>query len=334
MKRIILIVIVVLFSQQMFAQGLNLMLPKKKTANWMPIRGNRTYSAVIQTKLSKEELLKKTKEFFIEEELATPEQLKTKNYTPDVSEYKLPIVFLLVQSKGKGMWGAPFIHSPVYLTTDVMMTFLNSGEVNITLTNFDAEVFVNADENKVLGRYKGQKTQSTWNNEPIWDIDKKIAEESRTILAAETGVGKLLLTASKGLTQLNTTLEQYGKEFKENTSKRFKLYEQGLQEGSLVLIDKDNIDQYKVTGPMKKSWSAIVNKFKQDNLVFEVDNYRWEHQLVTYLDYLFKDINERVNGQIKKISLNGNTEYENINGKLLPTNKKLRKKWKKRNISF
>ncbi len=332
MKKIFLIVIVVLFSQQMFAQGLNLMIAKKETQNFMPIKENRKYSAVISTKHSKEELLKITKQFFIEEELATLEKLKTKNFNPNRSEYKLPIIFRLVQSKGKGMWGAPFIHSPVYLKTNAILTFHSSGKMKVTFTNFASKVFVAVDEDKELGRYQKQKNKH--DNVPVLDIDKEIAKEGKVILTAETGIGKMLIATNKGLAQLNTTLEEYGKNFRENASKRFKLYKKGLKEGSLVLIDKDNVEKYKVSEPMEKYWKNIIDKFKQDNLVFEVDNYRWNNQLVTYLDYLFKDINKRVDGQIEKIALSGNIEYERFDGKLLPTDKKLRKKWKKRNINF
>ncbi len=333
MKRIILSLFVVLFSQQIFSQQLHLMLAKKERANYMPIKGNRTYSVIINTESNKQDLIKKTKDFFIEEELAEPDELESINFNDNVSEYTFPIFLRLVQTKGKGMMGVPFVHPPIYLKQDVILQFNSAGQIKMTYTNFDAIVIASADEENTINRYKGQKGK--YDNEPVLDADKKIQEEYNMILSTQTKIGKALIWANTiGDKTTAEEIKKQGEEFRIKINERFNLYNEALESGSAVLISKSNIDEYQPMKPLQKSWDNVLNKFKADNYIFAVDNYRWENTIIPYLDYLIKRIRWITDGKIDNIALDGNIKYKNVDGKILPTDKKLRKTWKRQGIEF
>lgn len=205
----------------------------------------------------------------------------------------------------------------------------SEGQMRVTFANFDSDVYVPADENKMLNSWKGDEDTSFG---PIkYDIDKKISDEVAVIMQTETGIGKMMmkLNGSKGL------FEKVNRgELRKSLKEQFKVYDEALRSGSYEIINKENLDSYQMSKVKKNIWSQIVGKYRNNDLVMAVDNYRWKNFFEPNMNYFFKQIAENVNGEIESITLNEDILYKRENEKLLPTNKKMRKKWLKHNIIF
>lgn len=321
-KKIILLFLFALIYQANFAQQIWLFQAKKDTDPYKAISGNRSYSAIINTSFDKNQLIPKTKDFFMEEGLADSAKLATVIYDENLSEYKVRFGFKHGQYKAKGMMGAAFIGPPVILYFDAIFSFNNEGQIQVTFTNFNSTVYVAVDNAKNLNSYKDDGKQNL-------PADQVIMDEATTILATQTAVGKALLFANGGLNSLERNSRG---EFRKNLNEQFEMYNNALKKGSVELIDKSNISEYTVKG--NKYWPQQVDKFKTDNLVFSVDNYRWENYFVLNFNYFFKEINNIVSGQIDGIALDGTILYELVEGKLLPIDPKERKTWEKQGTTF
>lgn len=319
-----------MFCQQGFSQQLNLMIATKETQDFKAINSERAYSAIINTSFDKKDLISKTKDFFILENLANPEQLETVVYDENLSEYKIRFGFRQGQSKAKGMMGAAFVAPPVILYFDAIFSFNSLGQIKVTFTNFDSEVIAFADQNNFLSCYKGGGGNGKV-LEAVLPADKVIMEEYSAILMTETGIGKALLWANGGLEMLNKNSRG---EFRKKLNDQFVSYNNAIENGSSVRITKENIATYTPIGGMAKFWPDQVAKFKSDNLVISVDKYRWENYFELNFNYFFKEICNITSGKIDKIALDGIVKYESVDGKILPVDAKERKTWLSKNIEF
>jgi len=309
-------------------QFITLMLGNKPSAPYQPINSDRSYSAIINTKLKKEELISKTKELFLEEGLADSAQLSTVTYDENLSEYKLRFGFKNGQSKSKGMMGITGVSPAVILYFDAIFSFNNFGQIKITFIHFDSYVLANIDESGYLSCYKGGKSNGKV-SEPILPTDTAVWNEYQTILITESMFGKALLWANGGIDMLNKAKRG---DFLKNLKSKFEMYQDACQNGSCVWISKADISNYKMKN--NKYWDEQVAKFKSDQLVISVDNYRWENYFELNFNYIFKEIANLVSGKIEGIALDGNITYDTLEGKLLPVDLKERKIWQKKNIEF
>lgn len=311
------------------SQSLILHLPKKNDKNYTPISGNRRYSAIINTSIKQEELIDKTIAFLVEEELAEESEIKLVKYDTNLSEYKLRLVFSQGQSKGKSIMGAMFIHCPIHLMFDAVLSFNKLGQVKITFTNFDSQVYAIANEDNVLGVYKG--VDNMYDNSPKTEIDKKIFEEAMVIGTTESSAGRLIMRLNNNIEMLEKSVRG---EFRLELKKQFELYRKSLVDGSCVIITKDNIDKYRPIRPDSTIWFQVIDNYRSNNLVISLDNYRWRTYFEPNFNYFIKKITNLVDGYISKIALDGDVKYENVGGKILPIDKRERKRWLKQGIEL
>lgn len=326
MKKTIFIGLFLIGVLSVQSQQLTLFAPKKETAKYRAINSNRSYATIINgnQNTNKKELIKKIKDFFIEEELATAKNLETLVYDDNLSEFKVRLSFKHGQAKGKGMMGMVYIQPPVTLDFDAVFTFNSSNQLKVTFTNFDSQVIVSTDDNHNINCYKGSnKTQ------PTLKADKDILNESNFILRTQTGIGR-------GLIFLNGNAEMLRKidrgDFRKSLNDQFNVYKNAINNGSSTIITIKNIGKYKHIA--NRYWGMQVEKFKTEKWVLGVDNYRWENYFEENFNYFMKKIATIISGKIDKVALDGNIMYENVEGKILPKNKKTRRKWLKKDIKF
>lgn len=312
------------------AQQLSLMIPTKESQPYHPIRSDMAYSAILNTNCSKDSLLQKTTNFFIEENLIKPSDLNTIEFNENLSEYRGRFIFKHGQFKSKGMLGAGFVAPPVILIFDAVFAFNNLGQIKVTFTNFDSQLYVFADEDNFINCYKGAGGNGK-NLNAILDADKTINDESLVVLMSESLVTKALLLANGQVDMLNGVTRG---EFRKKLEEQFDTYEKAVSSGSTSILSKKNILSYRAPGPQGKYWNEQVNKFFAENWVFGVDKYRWENYFEMHFNYFFKEITRLVSGDLSKIALDGNIIYEKVDDKILPTDPKERKIWLKKNISF
>jgi len=319
------------FSSEIFSQGLFLTYPQKDSKSYSPIKQDRSYAVIINTKLNKDDLIPKTKDFLIIENLADSTQLETTNFDENLSEYRLKLSMKHGQYLAKGVMGAKYVAPPVILNFDAIFSFNNYGQLKITFTNFNSTVIAVADENKFLNKFKGGKGNGK-EEAPILKADQAVMDESNTILTTETTIGKSLFLLNGKLDMLDKASRG---EYRNSLRKQFEIYKEAINHGSAENISLSNISEYEFgNGKMKKYMESAIAIFKANNLVLAVDNYRWKNHFEPNFNYFFKEISNIIGGSIDKVALDGNLLYENVNGKILPVNPTEKKKWEKNHIEF
>ncbi|HNY62305.1 MAG TPA: hypothetical protein PLH70_03380 [Bacteroidales bacterium] len=324
MKKVILISLITIICYQGFSQQLFYMNSE--------ISEDRAYSAIINTALKQEELILRVKDYLVSEKLIDSTEEIT-IYDENIFEYKVGFGFKHGQYLTKGLWGAPQVAPPVTLYFDVFILLNNLGQMKITITNFYSKVIAFVDEDGYLNCLKGGKGNGKeWGDANIiYPADKAVSDEYGLILSTETGVGKALILFAGGLELYNKTVRG---EFRKKTKEQFEIYENAIKNGSSEVITRDRLPSLKVIGGIAKYWPDQVDKIIGDKLVIGVNQHRWEHFFEPVFDYFFKEISDNISGQIDQIALDGKVKYENVDGKILPTDPKLRKKWKRQNIVF
>ena len=68
--------------------------------------------------------------------------------------------------------------------------------------------------------------------------------------------------------------------------------------------------------------------------LLDITERRWEEDLRPYFELLIKNINIEVKGKITNILEDGKDTWEIVDGLLVPTDKKLQKKYLKNKMSF
>lgn len=324
MKNLLFVFLAVLLSNCLHSQQLMLMTSKKETAPYHTLSSNRAYAAIINTDLQKDELIPKTKDLFILEGLANSEDLATVVYDENLSEYKIRFGYYHGQYKMKGAMGASYVAPAIKLYFDAIFAFNNKGQIKITFTNFNSHVLVAVNEDNVMNKWRESGNQA-----PTLEADLPLHEEYSTILMTQTGMGKALLFANGGAEMVNAATRG---EFRKALEEQFQMYEKSCEEGSCVWISKETISDYEMKNMM--GWEKLVETFKSANLVIGFDTQRWDNYFESNFNYFFKEIAELVAGKIDKVAIDGNIKYDMADGKLLPVDKKERKKWEKEGIEF
>lgn len=329
MRKNVLILFVLLTSFS-YSQTLSLAFAKKSTASYYPIKYDRAYSAIINTTIDKYKLIDFTKSFFLLEGLADSLELETVEYDENLAEYRLTFGFKQGQSLTKRM-GAAMVNPAVKLYFDAIFSFNNEKQMQVTFTNFFSDVLVRVDEDGYLNSYKGGKADGK-QYEPVLSADKVLGDEAATIFATQTGAGKAMLWANGGLDMLNKATRG---DFRKNLYEQFVSYETAIKEGSMVWIYKENIDNYKMsTVGVGKYFDQQKEKFEVENFVFAVDNDRWDNYFELNFNYFIREMARLVSGEVESVALDAEIKFENVDGRVLPIDKKERKTWLKKDIQF
>ncbi len=320
MRRFIYSFSFLLISCICFGQQFSIVKGTKQTSPSRPISGDMTYSAIINSSIDKKDLIRITKGFFIEEDLADIHQLETINYDDNLSEYKLRLGFRHGQYLAKGPMGARYVEPPVYLHFDAIFAFNKENQMQVTFTNFDSDVYTFIDDDGNIGYPLLDK-----NGDAVFDADKAIQDEAILLLGTETSIGKFLLWANSGI---ETSLKASRGEFRKSLKEQFDIYENGIKNGSTRIVTKDNIKEYNFKYA-PETYEKLVDVFIENNYLFSVTKYRWDTYFEENFNYFFGMLAHLVSGTIEAVAIDGEIKYHNIDGLVLPVNTKERIKWVK-----
>jgi hypothetical protein len=115
------------------------------------------------------------------------------------------------------------------------------------------------------------------------------------------------------------------------------MYEAAIKNGSTEFITEESIGDYKLagyeSGKTYEMWQEIVKNY-QNSWVLGMNQYRWKYDFQDYFNMVFHDFATLLNGSIERIALDGEVLYEQVDGKVLPVDKKERKQWQKNGYSL
>lgn len=261
--------------------------PKKDHKTHCGISSARTFAAIINTDIGKEELIKVTKSYFLQEELIDSSDLELTSFDETISEYSLPVMFRQSVFYGPGMMGAKLYKTPVKLYFDTRLVFNAEGQILVNFENFHEESFTMLGANNII------------NLEP----DPALETILMTAMAAEPGVVfKVLVFMNGGIDALKE-MKKSRASFRKELNESFAIYEQLVKEGKALWLTDKELENY--SHPSNKYFGSIVRKNIEDQKLISVDNNRWETYFEPNFLYFFNEISSLVGGEIEAIAIDG-----------------------------
>ena len=328
----ILIFLLVFISVCSSAQSINFSNCRKDSHAGCNINKDRVYAAILSTQVDKDELIDKTKQYFIDEGLAEAKDFVVSNYNSSLSEYVIRFGLKKGMHYGKAFMGSKHLKTPVTLYFDAIFAFNELGQIKISFTNFSESSFIMVT--------KGKK-------ELLFDyseIEPEIQERQQNLYYAQTGFGKFQTLISNS-ERLN---EELRNEMKTSISEEYDLLNAAVERGNAKWLSDEALVTYtfpelpKMSGPIAKLANKgndtrnteSLKKLMDAGKLINVDNETWDNYFEKEFDNIFKEICQFVDGDLLAVALDGITKYENVNGVILPTDEKKRKKWRKKNIEY
>ena len=156
-------------------------------------------------------------------------------------------------------------------------------------------------------------------------------------MIANSGVGKFLVwanTGTAGLADLSKTM----KAMNDTLDKEFEMIDRVATSGAGEWVDNSSrmislFSPSSMAGGGKQIIDLAKNR-AENGYLFVVDNQRWNEHFEQVLINTFSNVAKTINGSISGIAQDGKILFENVNGKILPTDPDERKKWEKEGRSL
>jgi hypothetical protein len=305
----------------------------------MPIKGGeegKNYAVIINTKLSKRDLVDKTGTFLAKYQLIKPEYLKLDEITEGLSEYTIPVALRQAFNGISAMMGLKIVVPPVVIGGNLRFEFHDNGNVMIVWENLKETVFCETDGERLVN----------------YDRDKNPdMAEYYGLYAAATLEGSAILTvlivANKGFDGLQEWNKKFDDYFAEIDSK-YKVLDDVKRAGKGEwLLDADYVKYLEKSKMSEGKGGAqqlnLTKQYYDEGRILAVNVKRWETKIKPLVADLFKTINVYLEGTIKGVAEDGEQTYIEIDGTVLPvdpkwenktppTDAKEREKYIKKNI--
>lgn len=259
------------------------------------ISKERTFAAIINTDVTKENLIDKTRAFFLAEQLVGPEELDVVSFDENLSEYKLPFLFRHSIYYGT-LRGMKVFKTPVKLYFDARLAFNEEGQIMVTFENFSEESFT-------MVKNGNEVNISSLEEYP------ELSDLAGIAMAENAGFLLNALVFINGGVDALQQLSEQRVEFRRVLNESFSLYERIVAEGKAKWLSDEDLTNY--TMPGNKYFGSIAQKNLADGKLVSVDNDRWENYFEGNFLYFFDQIAEQVGGEIEAIALDGEVMPKN-----------------------
>ncbi len=279
------------------------------------------YAARIESALPKKDLIKTVETFlrkndFIEKD----EKIKLDEIDDSYTEFTIPAAMREPMDFGRVM-GSGITYNPVIIGFDIRFEFDKDGSVLIIFQDFKSMrlTFLEKDYS-----YKYQDNENL----------KKFSLESAELLVSNSLVNQ----AFQFITDLKTPnqIQQEMQKMIGNIDERFRLYDKLVEDGIADWLTGEeyiaNLKKMSFSG--EKNVKMFVQKMVDEQCLLDISERRWEKNLRPYFDLIIKNVGIEINGKITNILEDGKDTWEIVDGLLVPTDKKLQKKYLKNKMSF
>ena len=292
----------------------------KAHSHMKPIQGGekgKNYAIIIDTSLSKKDLVDRTTKFLAQWELVNLEDVKLDEISDEQAEY--PIGLYLRQSFAgvSFMMGSKIVYPPVKLFGSLRFVFQNDGRVTVIFENFVEEFFILVDENtKKLENYEKEKTGQGMIADYYGHYTAAQMENSFMTTA--------LIVLNKGLDGLKEYSKKIDDYFADVDSKFEFLEQVEKAKKGAWLSDKLFFDyaQGVYTGNYNKEVFENLKFYFDEGRILAVPQRRWEEKFIPLIDELFKMISISLEGNIDAVGEDGIDTYKNIDGSVVPVDPK------------
>lgn len=250
-----------------------------------------------------------------------------KEYNNTQNEFTVPVKFRYGWHGTAPAMGAVASLPPMYLTADLRFEFYDEGKIRVTIQNLGEETYYNLSNIS--------KSNNIQPSDVLNEDEFALYKGHMTAPTLQDGMGKFL---TKLLLVLNSKIDQIGEvdkalnEFLDNINEQIVLVNKLVKGGSYFFGTPEEIlalwRKMEANDDLQGINSAMIEMLKQEieqeKLIFMYP-YFWHKDVKMEFDYFFIAFNNFFGGEIEAIAEDGERTWELEDGKLLPTDAKLRK---------
>lgn len=236
------------------------------------------------------------------------------------SEFTVPFVIRQAVEGCKGMMNAPYAAAPLRLYGELRFEFHDNGKMMLVVQNLSPNLFIVTVPEKELSKSS--------------DAVQTFLGECRAA-ASPKWMTKLLAWANVGIDKMDDFMAQLDEYFADLDSK-FANYAAIEAEGNGKWMSPEQHVEYLSTagGPYAKHGATALQKYIDEGRMPGVPQDRWEKSIRPVLDRLFVASNQGMGGTIVGVAEDGKDTWTSVDGKVLPTDPKLRQKYEKKDKTY
>ena len=239
------------------------------------------------------------------------------------SEYTVPFEIRQTVDACGGMMGATYCAQPLILKGELRFEFYENGSMMMVVQNFSPLLLITTV--KYDAAYK----------EKLSPALEEFIGENQAAATQRSPFFKFLVWANVGLDNMADFYSKLDDYFADVDTK-FKNYDALVKGGEAEwmtteryyeLVSKSDVPGAKYAAP----W---VKKCMDEGRMPGVPEDRWEKSIRIVLDRLFVGSNEALGGEIVGVAEDGEESWVNVDGKVLPVDQKMRKKYEKKGKTY
>ena len=280
----------------------------------------KNYAVIISTKLPKKQLIERTVESLEKYGILKRSDVKIDEISDAMSEYTMPFVLRQCQTKAKGMLGASYVEGPMKLYGNLRFEFYENGKALICYQDFYNQVLA-----LLINNFSDSKSGA----------GEDYGREYAACMMSSGIISKFLVWANKGLDGMADFYKELDDYFADIDSK-YKVYERMIAGGDAEWMTGEEYAEFltKKTHPGAKTRAEKTKECVEKGILLAITDGRWRKDIVPCFDKLFIRISNSLGGEIIGVAEDGNQIWTLIDGKVLPTDPKLQKKYIKKKLTY
>ena len=237
------------------------------------------------------------------------------------SQFTVPFTLRQTQDACKGLMNVKYIACPIMLDGELRFEFYENGNMMMVIQNLS---------NRMLTFFDLDAAKP--NNS---DAIKEYLGEGSAVFTANSLIGKFLIWANVGLDNMQDFYAKMDDYFSDIDTK-YKNYAQLVKEGEAKWMTPQEYLDYmsKFDSRNKRLTYEGVKKLVDDGRMPGVPEDRWEKNIRKAFDMLFIASSEHLEATIEGVAEDGEQTWENVDGKVLPIDPKLRKTYIKKGWTY
>lgn len=251
------------------------------------------------------------------------EELKVNEIDDRTSEYTVPFEIHQTVDACGGMMGATYCAQPLILKGELRFEFYENGSMMMVVQNFSPLLLM------TTVKYDAA------NIEKLSPALQEFIGENSAAASQRSPFFKFLVWANVGLDNMAEFYKKLDDYFADVDTK-FKNYDALVKGGEAewMTIERYHDLLSKSDAPGAKYAANWVKKCMDEGRMPGVPEDRWEKSIRIVLDRLFVGSNEALGGEIVGVAEDGKESWVNVDGKVLPVDSKMRKKYEKNGKTY
>lgn len=321
MKKLFLLAIIALLSITAYAQHVpNVMYGKPKFAIPGGLEG-KNYAIIVKSNKNRRAQIEAMTSLM--RKYGIVDELKASEIDDRTSEYTLPFEIHQTVDACGGIMGATYCAQPLILKGELRFEFYENGSMMMVVQNFSPLLLMTTVKYDAV------------NMEKLSPALQEFIGENKAAASKRDPFFKFLVWANVGLDNMAEFYRKLNDYFADVDTK-YKNYNALVSGGEAEWM---TIERYyellsKSDAPGSKYASKWVKKCMDEGRMPGVPEDRWQKSIRVVLDRLFVGSNEALGGEIVGVAEDGNESWVNVDGKVLPVDPKMRKKYENKGKTY